>query len=109
MSRPPLSCAAAQLLRSLVARTGLNADRISVGRFLSVDWQSLTFTGERHELCLQLTGSDAATALARLRDRLSEVQWQLSGHVVADIVIVGETTARDGSIMVAIEALTLTD
>ena len=93
----------------MVARTGLDADRISVGRFLSVDWQSLRFTGERLELCLQLIGPDAATALAQLRDRLSEVEWQLCGHVVADIVIVGETTASDGSIMIEIEALTLTD
>ena len=69
----------------------------------------MTFTGERHIFSLQLIGADAATALALLRDRLSEVEWQLSGHVVADIVIVGETTASDGSITVAIEALTLTD
>lgn len=104
-----MSGAAAQLLRSLVGRTGLDPDRILVGRFHSVDWRSLTFNGERHELSLRLTGSDPAAALAQLRERISDAEWPLVGHVVADIVIVSETIKRDGSIIVAIEALTLTD
>jgi len=90
-------------------RTGLDLDRISVGRFLSVDWQSLTFTGERHELSLRLAGPDPAAALALLRVGLAEAEWQLHGHVVADIVIVGDKAHDDGSITVELEALTLTD
>ena len=108
--RPPhLSSAAAQLLDSLVERSGLDQNRISIGRFQSVDWQSLTFTGERHEISLRLAGPDAAPALALLRDGLAEAEWRLVGHVVADILIVAETAARDGSITVAIEALTLSE
>ena len=61
--RSPLSSAAAALLRSLLARTGLDQNRIVVGRFHSVDWQSLTFTGERHEITLRIAGPDAARAL----------------------------------------------
>lgn len=79
-----------------------------IGRFRSVDWQSLTFTGERHEISLRLTGPDPALALGALRDGLAEVEWQLVGHVVADIVIVGERRSGDGAIVVEIEALTLT-
>lgn len=107
--RALLSCAATQLLRSLIARTGLDPDEIFVGRFRSVDWQSLTFTGERHILVLRLAGADPAGALAGLRDGLAEAEWQLRGHVVADIVIVSESVADDGSIVVGIEALTLSD
>ena len=103
-----LSCAAAQLLRALLARTGLDRNRISIGRFHSVDWQSLTFTGERHEISLRLAGPDPAPALAQLRDGLAEAEWQLEGHLVADILIVGEKASSDGSIVVDIEALTLT-
>jgi len=72
-----------------------------------VDWQSLTFTGERHEISLRLAGPEAAPALARLRGRLAEVEWQLTGHIVADIVIVDEKVASDGSILVDLEALTI--
>lgn len=92
-----------------MARAGLDPDRILVGRFLSVDWQSLTFTGERHEISLRLAGPDPAAALARLRFGLAEVEWRLHGHVVAEVVIVGEKRHRDGSITVELEALTLTD
>ena len=103
------SAAATQLLRSLVARSGLDEDRIVVGNLQSVDWQSLTFTGERHEIALRLSGPDARAALALLRDGLADAEWRLSGHVVADILIVGITAQDDGSIVVEIEALTLAD
>ena len=104
-----MSGAAAQLHRSLVARIGLDPDRVLIGRFHSVDWQSLTFTGERHELSLRLTGPDPDQALARLRDGLADAEWRLFGHIVADIVIVGDEVSDDGSIWVDLEALTLTD
>lgn len=109
MKRSALSCAATQLLRALVARTGLDPDRILVGRFRSVDWQSLTFIGERHEISLRLSGPDPDAALAQLRRGLADAEWQLNGHVVADILIVGEKASGDGSIVVELEALTLTD
>ena len=107
--RAPLSSAAALLLRSLLARTGLDQDRVNVGKVRSVDWQSLTFTGERHEIFLRLLGPQANAAQARLRAGLGEVEWQLAGHIVADIVIVGEQQHDDGSITILIEALTLHD
>ncbi len=109
MNRPLLSGAATQLLRSLVARTGLAQNRASIGRFHSVDWQSLTFIGERHIFSLRLLGPDPAPALALLRNGLSEAEWQLDRHVVADILIVGEKVSDGGSILVEIEALTLSD
>ncbi len=109
MSRAPLSAAAALLLRSLMARAGLGRDRIFVSKICSVDWQSLTFTGERHEIGLRLPGRDSADTLARLRDGLAEAEWALNGHVVADILIVATRTSSDGSIDVDLEALTLSD
>ena len=108
MRRVALSSAAGQLLRSLVARTGLDPNRIAIGHFHSFDWQSLTFTGERHEISLRLAGPDPAPALAQLRDGLAEAEWQLKGHLVADILIVGEKASSDGSLVINIEALTLT-
>jgi hypothetical protein len=109
VTRLLLSAAAAQLLRSLVTRTGLGRDRIAVGRFRSVDWQSLTFIGERHEISLRLLGPDAGSALATLRRDLADAEWQLEGHVVADILIIRDCASDDGSILVELEALTLSD
>lgn len=107
MSGQHLSAAARQLLRALTARSGLDADRISVGRFHSVDWQSLTFVGERHEITLKLGGPDVALAMARLRRGLDDAEWPMSGHVVADILIVAERASADGSVVIDLEALTL--
>jgi len=109
VSGAPLSAAAAQLLRSLMARAGLDQDRIFITNFRSVDWQSLTFTGERHEIGLRLSGPGAADALASLSDGLAAAEWNLKGHVVADIVIVATHRSCDGSIDVDLEALTLSD
>lgn len=107
--RAPLSSAAAQMLRSLLTRTGLDRDRVFIGNIRSVDWQSLTFTGERHELSLRLVGPAAAAARAQLRTGLDDAEWRLNGHVVVDILIVGEQVESDGSITVHIEALTLSN
>ena len=104
-----MSTAASLLLRSLMARAGLSRDRIFISKFRSVDWQSLTFTGERHEIGLRLPAPHAAEALARLGDGLAEAEWTLQGHVVADILIVATETLDDGSISVDLEALTLSD
>ena len=107
--RGALSPVAAQLLRGLCARTGLDRDRVLLSSCRSVDWQSLTFTGERHEIGLLLRGPDAAAAAARLRDGLGEAEWSLRGHVVVDIVIAAERASDDGAVHIDLEALTLSD
>jgi hypothetical protein len=109
VNRAPLSAAAALLLRSLLLRSGLGQDRIFLSKFRSVDWQSLTFTGERHEIGLRLLGPGAEDALDRLRDGLGDAEWELNGHVVADILIVATHASGDGSIDLDLEALTLSD
>ena len=91
--RAILSPAAAQLLRSLLERTGLARDAVLVSAFRSVDWQSLTFTGERHEISLRIPGPDAAHAAALLRDGLADAEWPLTGQVVVEILIVAEHAA----------------
>ena len=107
--RAALSPAAAQLLRSLLARTGVARDRVRISAFRSVDWHSLTFNGERHEIALLIPGPDAAATAALLRDGLGEAEWALSGHVVADILIVAERDVPGGDIQLEVEALTLSD
>src|SRR5687768_12030679 len=107
--RSVMSPAAAALLRSLLARSGVAREHFLVGAVRSVDWQSLTFTGERHELGLRLTGPDAVQGAARLRDGLAEADWPLRGHVVADIAIVAERRDAEGAQCLDLEALTLAD
>ncbi|MCY7339809.1 MAG: hypothetical protein LH465_07675 [Sphingomonas bacterium] len=110
MMRVPLSAAAAGLLRSLLARAGVDRDRIYLTDFRSTDWQSLTFVGERHEICLRLAAPDAALLVDRLSDRLEDVEWNIPGQIVADIGLDGPpVTGRDGSVLLNLEALTIAE
>ena len=110
MMRPALSSAAAGLLRSLLARAGIDRDRILLTEFRSIDWQSLTFIGKRHEISLRLPARDSASLIARLTDRLEDVEWNIPGQIVADIALDGSPIeTADGSVILNIEALTIAE
>jgi hypothetical protein len=110
MMRLAMSPAAAGLLRGLIRRGGCSRDRILLTELRSVEWQSLTFVGERHQLALRIAGPDAAAIAARIADRLGDAEITISGHVVADVACEGEPQlASDGSITLRIEALTIED
>lgn len=110
MMRPSLSVAAAGLLRSLLTRAGVDRDRIYLIYFHSVDWQSLTFVGERHEVALRLPARDAESIVARLAETLEEVEWHIPGQIVADIALDGPPVEEeDGGIVLKIEALTIAE
>lgn len=110
MTRLGLSTAATGLLRALIARTQLPRDRILLMDWTSVDWQSLTFVGERHEITFRLTGWEARVAAERLGAGLADAEFTIPGHIVADVAIVGSgKEAEDGSVIVHLEALTISE
>lgn len=110
MMKLALSRAATALIRALVERTGLDKNRIVLIECRSVDWQSLTFIGERHELSLRLPPPDAEEALMALTGGLEDAEFDLPGHVVVDIALMQSPVAeRDGSVIVDLEALTIRD
>jgi hypothetical protein len=110
MNKLPMSNAAAALLRALIARTGLPRDRILLTDVQSVDWRSLTFTGERHHISLRVTGSDSGRGVERMRTGLEDAEFSIPGVIVADIALLGEPErALDGSTIVTVEALTVGD
>lgn len=110
MNKLPMSSAASALLRALIARTGVARDRILLTDIESVDWESLTFTGERHHISLRVTGSDCASAIRRMCNGLEDAEFSIPGVIVADIGVLGEPTrALDGSIGLTIEALTVSE
>ncbi len=106
MMRIAMSPAAAGLLRALLARAAVDRDRILLTEFRSVDWQSLTFIGERHEFQLRVAGPNAFEVVSRLLSGLDE--FEIPGHLVADIIVIGEPRRQhDGSVTVSMEALTV--
>ncbi|MDL2339740.1 MAG: hypothetical protein QFB89_00250 [Pseudomonadota bacterium] len=108
MMRVAISPAAAALYRALVERSQTPRDRVLMSNIRSVDWQSLTLSGERHEIHIRLVGDNAAAAGARLCDGLAAAEFSLAGLIVADICVVGvPRPAADGSVEIEIEALTI--
>lgn len=110
MMKLALSPAAAGLLRAMLARAGVNRDRILLTEFRSVDWQSLTFIGERHEMELRIPAPNADLILARVTEGLNEAEFAIPGQIVADIALEHPPTHHiDGAISLFIEALTIAE
>ena len=110
MMRIPMSNAATALLRALIARAEVPRNRILLTDWRSIDWQSLTFVGERHEIRLRIIGPESPVAAHRLCDGLAEAEFSISGQIVADIAVLGAPAQQaDGSTSVSIEALTVAD
>ena len=108
MMRMAMSPAASGLLRGLVRRAGCSRDRILLTEHRSVEWQSLTFVGERHQLQLRIVGAEAAAIAARMTSGIKDAEFAISGHIVADVACEGEPQpASDGSVTLRIEALTI--
>ena len=106
----PMSSAAMGLLRALVTRSGVPRDRILLSAWHSVDWQSLTFVGERHEAQIRVIGPESAAIVSRILDGIGDADFDVRGHIVADIAAVGSPQVEsDGSSLFSIEALTIAE
>lgn len=103
-----MSSAGAALLRAVLHRALVSRDRILLTECRSVDWQSLTFMGERHEFGFRLTGRDADDVFAAITDGLEHADLAIPKGFVAEIALSGEPVRfPDGSIVFRVEALTL--
>lgn len=110
MMKPALSAAAAGLLRALVRRGGTERHRILLSGVRSTEWHSLTFSGERHWIELRVPGDAAKTIADRMAAGIAEAEFAIAGHVVADIAVAaGPLPQADGSVLLAFEALTVSD
>ena len=108
MNRIAMSPAASALLRCLIARARCPRDRILLTDVCSVDWRSLTFTGERHQFELRITGRDSALAVERMCHGLADAEFSIPGVIVADVdAAAAPARGPDGSTIIRIEALTV--
>lgn len=108
MIKIAMSPAASALLRVLIARAGVPRDRILLTDAQSIDWQSLTLTGERHQIELRVPGPRSREVVERMCDGLEDAEFSIPGIIVADIAVLGEPkSALDGSTSLVIEALTI--
>ena len=110
MMKLAMSPAAAALLRALLSRAGVMRDRILLTQFRSTDWNSLTFSGERHLIDLRIPGPGAQQVADCLTSGLEEADFAIPGQIVADIAATGAPVkSADGSLSLRIEALTVAE
>lgn len=101
MSRGP--DAAILLERALLAGAEAAGCPLTVTAADWTRWASATFTGARHMLTL---GGAASPALDRWLVGLSEAEFALRNHLVADLSVT-RVTRTDGVATIALEALTV--
>lgn len=76
----------------------------------SIGWASVTFTGARHRLRVELEGPGAAGAAADFLAEMDELEVPIAGHVVADLALLADGRSDDGRrAWLEIEALTIED
>jgi hypothetical protein len=110
MMKIAMSPAAGALVRALIARSGVEKNRILLSDVHSTEWRSLTFAGERHLIAMRVTGADSAEAVRRMCAGLEDAEFSIAGLVVADIAVAGSPRrALDGATELTIEALTIAD
>ncbi len=74
------------------------------------EWASVTFAGARHRLRVTLQGAGAVGAAADFLQALPELEFDLPGHIVADVALVAEERWDGGAhAMLELEALTIED
>jgi hypothetical protein len=103
-ARRTMTDAANGLARALCA--GLAGATPIVEAVESRTWASITFSGERHRIALRIEGGDGPAAADRFLDGLAEREFDLGGHLLADIAAVADE--RDGDVIrLTLEALTV--
>lgn len=98
------TCALLRALRNRFA----GFDGLTVEEIRSRAWASVTFSGARHEIALRLEGDGAEEAAGRFLARLSAAEFDLPGHILADLVLASDARSG-GSILLRLEALTVSD
>ena len=82
--------------------------RMTIEEIRSRSWASVTFTGARHELTFRIGGDGAAAAADRFLSHLEAAEFDLRGHILADIALVSDERGDDW-IRISLEALTVED
>lgn len=109
MNRPRMTPAACALLRALLDRAGSCRDRVFLSNWMTIDWHSLTFSGEKHQFGLVFSGTDAALRVRQWLDGLADAEFDIgTAGFVAEIAPAAPPRTRDdGSVLVEVEALTI--
>jgi len=92
------------LIAQLIAK--LSPAKVTLVEGVIKPWASVTFAGERHEFALLVEGEAANRVSKCLQRTITCEEFDLKGHLVADILI-NRVTADGETVRLDIEALTV--
>lgn len=93
---------------ALIHVIGVNFVNFTAEKIRSRGWVSGTFTGVRHELTFRVEGEGAEAEADLFLDGLEEREFDLRGHVLADIALLSRASDPIGpSVRIRLEALTV--
>jgi hypothetical protein len=100
------------VLRGLSARIGSYfstfCGTVEVAALARTEWASVTFCGARHRLGIALHGPGAVGAAADFLADLPELEFEIHGHIVADVALISEERGDGGFYaLLELEALTI--
>jgi sorbitol-specific phosphotransferase system component IIBC len=102
-----VSPASDALCRALGAAFAGFGGRVTVEARARRRWASVTFAGERHEVMMRLEGPDARAAIDGFLDGLADREFDVPGHIVADIAVTAVEDDGETLIRLRLEALTV--
>ena len=97
--------------RLVAALEALGEGRATLLEHRQRAWASVTFCGARHELAFGFDGAEAIAAGEALIERAPEHEFEIPGHLVADVVVieVEQSLLPHPRMTVRLEVLTLED
>lgn len=103
---PLLNDATTAFLRAI--RLAFVKFAVTIEEVRSRSWASVSFVGARHSLLLCIAGDGAEAAAAAFAGSLDAREFDLHGHILADVALAGSEPV-DGGVRLRLEALTVED
>lgn len=100
--------AATAFLKAIRAAFASFGGGFALHELASRNWASVTFSGARHRMTFSLEGAGAEEAADAFLGTVTEAQFGLRGHILADIAVTGEERSAD-RVRISLEALTVED
>ncbi len=92
---------------ALIDALDINFINLTMEEIRSRSWVSATFAGVRHELTFRVEGESAGAEVDRFLDGLEEAEFDLPGHILADISLVSRSDGlSEPMVRISLEALT---
>lgn len=102
--------AATEFLRALCFHFVHFEGAFRVDELSSRSWASVTFSGARHRVAFSLEGVGAGAAADAFLNGMEEADFDLRGHILADIALLAEERDASGErVQLRVEALTVED